>query len=390
MPKNIRVLHISTHHEPCGIGKFQEKCVKTMNEVGESVNDFYYLSLNKIKVLPSKDRKNEIKSIVSKSQEYDIVHIQHEFGFFYKSGKGFSEIVNALKSANKPIVTTIHTAPELLLASERLNSRTIRGIVGYALRKAKNKRTIKNKIKPLSSVDKVITFNNFTKNQLINVAGISPSNVYKTMLPVPSVAIHKNKRIRELMDAKSDDIILCTSGFINEYKGFDRAVKSLKYLPDTYKLAILGGINPDSGKSSVYDGISDLIISLGLEKRVYISGYIEDDEQLSVLMQGCDIALYPYDVKYYRLASSDAINKAIGCEIPIVAYPTASFKEINDSVNGVLALTDTPNYYELVRLIKTIDSKRLVENEIVYKQKYNYKQASAELIALYKDIVDEK
>lgn len=389
MEKTPRILHVSTHHEPCGIGKFQERCVEALNQNGESVNDFYPLSLNKIKVLNNEDRKKELLKIVNTAQEYNIVHIQHEFGFFYKTGLGFGELVEAIKESGIPVIVTIHTAPELLLSPKQLNSKTPKGIAGYLRRNYKNNQTIKHKVRPFSRVDKIITFNSFTRDQLVNIAGANPANIFKTMLPVPYSSPTKNSQIRTQMNAKKDDVILCTSGFINQFKGFDHAIKALKYLPDNYKLAILGGINPDSGNPAVYDQLCDLVISLGLEKRVYISGYIEDDGELSALMQGCDIALYPYNVEYYRLASSDAINKAISCHVPIVAYPTASFKEINDAKNDVLMLTNSPNYYELTKSILKVDKEKLIANEKEYIGTYNYQQAATDLLTIYREVLSK-
>lgn len=382
-----KILHISTHNEPCGIGKFQEKCVAELNENGGSQNIFYPISPNKIKKLNDKDRKLELENIAKTASEYDVVHIQHEFGFFYKAGLGFGEIIDVLENTGVRIVVTIHTAPELLLLPETLNSKSIRGIAGYMYRKYKNNWTVKNKFIPFSKVDKIITFNEFTRAQLVSVAGVSSENIFKTMLPVPSTNTKDNHRIRELINAQKGDAILCAAGFLNEYKGFDQAIKTLKFLPKNYRLAILGGTNPNSGNPKIYDGLCDLIISLGLEDRVYISGYIDTDEELSVLMQGCDIALYPYSVEYYKMASSDAINKAISCRVPIVAYPTESFKEINNAKQKVLLLTQSPNYYELAKEVKNIDKEELVSNEDEYEKTYNYPQIAADITQIYNEIL---
>lgn len=383
-----KVLHVSTHHEPCGIGNFQQNCVDALNENGGTINDFYQLSLNKIKKLNNSDRKSEINNIVKKSKKYNLVHIQHEFGFFYKDGLGFRELVEALKETGIPVIVTIHTAPELLLVPETINSKSLKGLLGYILRKRRNKITIKDKIKPFAKADRIITFNNFTKDQLISLAAVMPERIYKTMLPVSDVKQDRNIKIREIMNAVKGDVILCVSGFINPYKGFDNAVKALKYLPDNYKLAILGGINPDSGNPAFYDNLCDLIITLGLEKRVYISGYVKSDDELFSLMQGCDIALYPYSPDYYKMASSDAINKAIGCHLPVIAYPATSFIEINQIGSEVLKLTESPNYYELVKSIHELDADQLIFNESVYIDMYNYQQMATDITALYKNILE--
>ncbi len=352
MSQAMKILHVSTHNEACGIGRFQERSVLALNQYTDSHSEFYPTSPNVIKNMPENDRKLEIAQLVKSAQSFDVVHMQHEFGFYYGAGIGFDEIVTALKQANIPVVVTLHTAPGLLLQPQTLGSKSLRGVVGMSIRKLKNKKTLQQRIRPLAKADYILTFNEFTQKQLTDMASVDGSRICKTMLPVPdSNGYSKNPLLREKMGAAPKDVLLCAPGFINPYKGFDQAIKALRLLPVNVKLAIIGGVNPDSGDVSYVNGLSDLIVHLGLEKRVTISGFVDNDDELLKMIASCDVALYPYDPVYYKLASSDALNKAICSDIPIVAYPTPSFVEVNSAVPGTLKLTDGPAYYDIAKKV---------------------------------------
>ena len=195
--------------------------------------------------------------------------------------------------------------------------------------------------------------------------------------------IKPNTKIRSLVGAKKGDIVLCTSGFINPYKGVDKAVKALKLLPSNYRLAILGGINPDSGNLADLTEVRSIIDQLGLTDRVYISGFIQDDNLLSSYMGACDIALYPYDVSYYKMASSDAINKAFISNTPVIAFPTPSFKEINDSIPGAVTLTNTTSEQAIAKQVLSLDSATQITKATLYKNKHGHKAFAQELSELY-------
>jgi len=190
-----------------------------------------------------------------------------------------------------------------------------------------------------------------------------------------------------VLNAKKADTILCTIGFISENKGVDHAVKALSLLPENYKLAIIGGINPDSGRPEVYDAVSDLIIELNLQDRVHITGYIEDDDELSYAIRGCDIALYPYNPDYYKLASSDSINRAIMNNVPVIAYPTESFKEINANTDKAIVLTESPNYYELAREATRLDIEAQIKHGKAFAKKNTFTAGAQQIIDFYKSLL---
>ena len=55
MSEAIRILHLSTHDEDCGIGKYQEMFLDAM-QIDDSVrNEFFEISPSQIKVMNKKN-----------------------------------------------------------------------------------------------------------------------------------------------------------------------------------------------------------------------------------------------------------------------------------------------------------------------------------------------
>lgn len=384
----LRILNLSTHDEDCGIGKYQEDFIRELKGSSDVESVFYPTSPNILKKLTGVNLKNELKRFKDYLRDYDILHVQHEFGFFHGDGEGLAIFMKIAKDLGKKVVITIHTAPSLVHPPAIRTGRHPKAYASYYKRKVANLDTMKKRLLPFRGADKIITLNSHTTEELINLVGVKREKIYQTVIPVEFTNNHrKDGVVRKRLGASTDkDIILATVGFLSDKKGTDAAIKSLRFLPQNFKLAILGGINPISGNPQVYDAICDLITTLELNDRVYISGYVSDDNELDKMVASVDIALYPYDPQYYKWASSAAINTALNNDIPVVAYPTDSFKEINARVPGTIAITKSPNYYELARGVIELDETRQKNARHEYLQLYSLKKITQELVDLYKEL----
>ena len=112
--KTIRVLNYSTHEEDCGIGKYQENFVRLIKGCDDIQSDFYSTSPNIVKTLQGSALESELSNFKNTLKDYDILHIQHEFGFYHGDGEGLKYITDIAQSLNKKIVITMHTAPSLV------------------------------------------------------------------------------------------------------------------------------------------------------------------------------------------------------------------------------------------------------------------------------------
>lgn len=381
--KKVNVLHFSTHHENCGIGKYQEMFLAAM-EGSEGVhNEFFETSPNQLRTMNATQKDEVFQKFTLQLKDYDILHIQHEFSFLHSAD--FPRLVTIAKELGKKVIVTVHTSPTLAYEEPHLTGFSPRNVLHY-VRLLKRKRVF-HKIftTAILDADVVIVHNTITNNALIAL-GVAAEKIKTIVLPVPKLSFKtKNGLISEKLNRQPRDIIMATTGFLHKFKGIDHAIKALSYLPKNYKLAVIGGMHIDHDPK-VYNNLTDLIRKLGLIDRVYITGYVEDDDTLNAMIRDCDICVYPYDRKYYSNISSASLNNGFANHKPVIAYPTTSFIELNNKVDAMI-LTGAFAYYELAREVERVDLAAASEKSKQFSIKYSYTVVAKELEDIYAQTV---
>src|SRR5690606_610872 len=100
--------------------------------------------------------------------------------------------------------------------------------------------------------------------------------------------------------------------------------------------------------------------------------------------------VYPYDKDYYSNVSSAALNNAFANHMPVITYPTASFKEIRSQQGDALSLTESFSYYELARAIKLVDLKSLKEGSREFAELFSYPTQAPNLVRMYKELTESQ
>lgn len=380
MSQKVKVLHFTTHHENCGIGKYQEMFIEAIKPDKKIINDFFETSPNQLRSMSPVLKSDVFDNLRNNLVDYDILHIQHEFSFLHSVD--FSTITNIAKKLNKKLIITIHTSPSLAYEVPCLSGFGPRSVVRY-LKQLRRKRQFDNIFtKSVLCADLLITHNTVIRNALIDL-GVPSDKIRVTVLPVPCIS-HKEKNsvISTKLNRQPRDIILATTGFLHQFKGIDHAIKSLTFLPNNYKLAIIGGMHIDHDHE-VYNKLTDLILNLNLKDRVFITGYIDNDSTLNAMIRDCDICVYPYDRKYYSNISSASLNNAFANHKPVIAYPTLSFIELNNKVDAMI-LTGAFAYYELAREVERLDLVMASEKSKQFSMTYDYLTVAQEMIGLYR------
>jgi glycosyltransferase involved in cell wall biosynthesis len=281
----------------------------------------------------------------------------------------------------KKVIITVHLSPGFAIKPAARGGLGPRSLVAYARDKRHRAKMIEFHVEPMRKADAVIAHNDVTVESLKQF-GIQAERVHKLIHPVYQVPNPpKSDEIRTHLKRQDGDVIYCITGFLHRYKGIMGAVKALKYLPDNYKLALIGGVKADSDQVAFQDKVTDLIDTLGLRDRVYITGFVPDDDRLNALIRECDVCVYPYDRVYYSSLSSGSLNLAFANDKPVIAYPTATFKEV--AAEKAIVLTDTFAYYELARELQRIDIPKQIEYSKAYAEKMAWPKMAAQLVELY-------
>ncbi len=380
MSKNLRVLQFSSRSsDNCGVGKYQENFVTIFHDMNDEIDtEFFDSSPYKTRIM-NQDQLDEVIGRLKKElAHYDVLHIQHEFGLY--SGTEFAQLVEAGKQMGKKVVVTVHLSPALAFKFKPRTGIGPRSLVNYLRQKRLHLIFKQRHIYPMRNADLLISHNAGTTNSLIEY-GIDESRIFQMNHPVLPITKPKtvSTEIADNLHKKEGDVIYSTVGFMHKHKGIQDAVKALKFLPDNYKLAVIGGMQPISDEKNIYNKITDLIDVLNLKDRVYITGFVAEDDRLNALIRETDISVYPYDNTYYGQVSSGALNLAFSNERPVIAYPTDSFKESNKEY-GQIVLTNTPAYYELARELKRIDAPTQLLAEGKYAHEYSWPKTAKVLV----------
>jgi len=372
MSKKVKVLQFSSRSsDNCGVGKYQENFVNVFNDMSDEIEtEFFNSSPYKTRLMSQAQLNEVISELKNKLKNYDILHIQHEFGLF--SNTEFAQLVEAGKSLGKKVIVTVHLSPALAFKFKPRTGIGPRSVINYLRQKRLHGIFKQRHIIPMREADLLITHNIGTTNNLVEY-GIKRQNILQIHHPVLPITKPKqvSTEIADALNKQPGDTVYATVGFMHSHKGIQDAVKALKYLPKSYKLAIIGGMQPISDETNIYNKITDLVDALDLKERVYITGFVEDDDRLNALIREVDYAVYAYNNVYYGQVSSGALNLAFSNERPVVAYPTDSFKEANKEFDQII-LTNTAAYYELARELSRVDKDAQLKKILHYATKYSW------------------
>lgn len=381
--KKLKVLHYSPHNENDGIAKYQEQYIAGM--VGTNVqNDFFSVSPLSFRHLPHAEQEVVYKRLRSELEEYDIFHIQHEFGLF--ASDHFARLVEIGKAAGKKVVVSVHLSPSYAIKPVKLKGLGPRSFVKYALESRHHKRLVRWHIEPFKRADLLLVHNDVTA-QALEAVGVDKKRIEKFIHPVYEFPEPKKSSfLKDKLKVSDKDILFCTVGMLHRYKGVLEAIRALKFLPNNYKLAVIGGMHPLSNEVAIYNKACNLIDQLGLQERVYITGFVKDDNEMNSLIRECDVCVFPYDGSYYGNLSSGSINLAFANEMPVIAYPTTSFAELAKQSDGAVVLCDTYAYYELARELQRIDIPTQRKASKAYADKMAWSKAAHALVKLYETL----
>lgn len=386
--KTIRVLHFSsTSRDNCGVGKYAEAAIAGMAASTEVENKIFDISPYRTREMSPKELDIAMEKLKEELKDYDILHIEHEFGLFWKDE--IARLVEVGKSAGKKIVFTIHLSPSFVkeLHPVRLHGMGPRSIALYLRQYRHHRVKMRYHIIPMRQADLIIVHNNVTRRSLEGL-GIDPSRIKRLSHPVYPIANPpKAPEVKSWLHVKEGDVVLCMAGFLHKYKGTLEAVNALRFLPENYKLLLAGSVKGDSDETSYENQVTDAIDVYGLKSRTYITGYIEDDDKLNSIIRACDICVFPYDKAYYSNASSGALNLAFTNCMPVVAYPTESLKEAAKEVEGAVVLCETFAYYEIAREVQRVDLKKQSELSRTYAEKLAWPKMAKKIVAFYKEVV---
>jgi glycosyltransferase involved in cell wall biosynthesis len=400
-PGPFRIAVVSTYDEMCGIAGYTralEQQLRPHADVSVFDLDQYLLRSAHRRVQRLADR--HIKEIAAKLRDYDSVNIQLEYGTL---GRTTPQIVRRLKrlvEAAPAVSITFRT----ILAHDPLDwasvgrnlahGRIFRAgglISGYFRGRGLAARTYamiraQQRVRPVG----VIVHTRRDARLLTDVFRLADVVHH----PLSFIDTEQAERIRREASRAQFPLLgtlpvnakfVGSFGFLSPYKGFETALRALRYLPEDYHLLIFGGIHPQSikrhqaldpyisalfGEAHIGETILDMVQSKGvplsfaleaaskdllsrhpedLHHRVHFLG-VHNDEAFMRAMALCDVVVMPY--LEVGQSSSGPISMALEMGCRVLASRTLAFLQFARYHPGQIEFFDIGNYAELADLIR--------------------------------------
>ena len=164
-------------------------------------------------------------------------------------------------------------------------------------------------------------------------------------------------------------------------KGFDRAIKALSQLEGIdWQYEIVGD-------GSSRRELEQLIVSLGLQDKVTLSGWISELEEK---YHNTDIQLMPSRLEAFGLVAIEGMSTGL----PVIASDLAGINEIvSSSVDSCFLVKDSNNISEWVNKIKLCintlekDSVHISKKSYQHSQKFSLEKMTKSYINLYRQVL---
>lgn len=388
--KNLTVLHVTTANKTRGIADYTHSMISELEAQGIQ-NDIHFIDAKNLTYLSQTELKQNFAACYTKAKKADVIHIQHEFGFFSQQSVKhsitvFYAFLRPFTKIKKPVVITFHTEAEFFkatLPSLFRGKNFLTDLKNYRLQRDWHKKI--NRLLNHVSYFHAIVHTQKTQQTLVN-SGISPEKL--TIIPVGisprNHSVFENKiQAKQALNYPSNSILLSLFGFITENKGHEFAIKALELLPSYYHLAIIGGPHPEAKNSNIEKILALSHFNTALKERIRITGYVNEKEA-DLYHAATDICLAPY---HSNMSGSAAIGWALTSGKPIIASRTATFNEINQEAECLL-MCEEKSAFELAWQIQNLISdshlqKKLVENALKYAADCHWTKIGKKIITCY-------
>jgi len=227
--------------------------------------------------------------------EYDTICVQHEFGIF--GGDEGSYLLDMLRAARKPVVTTLHTV--LAEPAPHYHAR-LRQVV--------------------EASDAVVVLTPQAMRILGDVYGVASEKVRVIPHGIPDVPFVASEPYKKRFGAEGRTIIM-TFGLIGPSKGIGDMIEALPAIvrrhPDVLYM-IVGATHPGviAHQGEAYrEGLQRRVAELGLERNVRFENRYLSNDDLHEYLKACDIYVTPYpnreQISSGTLAYATGMGKAV-------------------------------------------------------------------------------
>ncbi|MGH7244134.1 MAG: glycosyltransferase [Phycisphaerales bacterium] len=397
--QTLRVLHASSWKTTCGIADYCANLVQSLESVGIQ-SEIFRLNPEQTRDRNSQELFELMDEFVDRAKQFDIVHVQHEFGLFM--GKGLfhesfpvlGRALDGLRAANIPVVITFHTEPLQNLPYPPFAIRRSYVILASRVYRMRRlwKESVANMFRRGSTGTCGIVHSGVTKADLVR-SGFGKDRVRVIPHAIVERPSHqwsdRKAEAKQKMRLAPDAKVLSIFGFVARYKGAHFAAGLLPSLPENYHLVIIGGSHPDNLVDNTFQTLTEMKDREPYRGRLHLTGYA-DRETIDLCQGATDICLAPY-LAETKLSASGAIAWALTSGRPVIASRIAAFTEVVRS-SDCMRLVTPEDSEAWIRDIQNLANdgaaqQRLVANARQYSQSLSWKNTARVTLDLYQEVI---
>jgi glycosyltransferase involved in cell wall biosynthesis len=361
------VLFISTWQTQCGIATYTAGLRDALEGLGVEC-DVSPIDRRELSYLTRAELHAHFADVARDAARYDVVHIQHETGFFQgaygylASTNVFGDLLANLRG-RAAVAVTFHSHPVIPTWRGKSWTRAGRQYAAHLPWKTKVARAFNRgsaiAVAPSRVLRRTLLESGLDADRVVHIPQGAP--------PFNRVAARDQSSAKAELGYAPDDRVVLLFGFITPHRGHEVALDALAALPRRYHLAMVGGPHPLSNDNYYDELLTALTERPQLAPRVRLTGYVPHDEVMSYFA-AADVCIVPYLEP--RLATSAAAVWALTSARPVVGTKIPALAEIAEEGN-CLRLVTPRAAREMAAAIAEVDrdehvAKTLVTNAQAY------------------------
>ncbi len=205
-------------------------------------------------------------------------------------------------------------------------------------------------------------------------------------IPIGVEPLVGNREKTEVLKQKyKNKHVIFSLGRLVEYKGYEYLIRAAQHLDENYQIII-------GGKGPLMNSLTELIAELGVQEKVTLLGFVEDDD-IPYYFDACDMFCLSSIWKTEAFAIVQI--EAMSCGKPVISahIPGSGVSWVNkDGVSGLVV--ESENEMALADAIKRISIDVNLKNELSegsknrYEEYFTRKKMTEKCLNIYREILE--
>jgi glycosyltransferase involved in cell wall biosynthesis len=389
----MRVLHLSTWNDQCGIADYARQLVAALQCQPDAINELYPQRRHHPALMSDDALRELFEGVLVLASAADLVHIQHELAFFAgrrgyaHAVRQFGWLLTQLRQRDVPIVTTFHNEPKTAPPA----GSTARTRMTHAYHRSLWRWHVARHFRRGERRRQAIVHTQRSRQLLIE-SGFNPAQVQvvppghpRRSAPPP----HDRAMAKARLGFPQQATVLSIFGSLANRDSYAWVVETLKTLPSTFVLAVVGGSQPTLHDEDTVNAILESWKHRD-PARLRITGFVSP-EMVDAYHAATDICLVPH--LPCSVSASVAMPWALTSGRPTIATDIAAFRYLNEDA-ACLLLVRPGDVGELAARIQDLardaaKQEELVRRALAYASANGWEALASRHLDIYQSLVHQ-